>query len=84
MMALATMMGTTNFLRKIYSKWNLPYALAYTVSLVLGIYYSTNGGNYLIVLGLCVLQVSFFWLKSIVRQSELFVVCEFAVWETDS
>ena len=56
MMAMATMMGTTNFLKKIYSKWNLPYALAYTISLVLGIYYSTNGGSYLVVLGLCIFR----------------------------
>jgi len=56
MIALGTMIGQKKFFKVIYSKVNLPYATLYTISLILGLYYSLNGGHYLLVLVLCIMQ----------------------------
>lgn len=80
--ALGQMIGPNKFVKIIYSKNNLPYSTAYTISLILGIYYSVIEKRYLFVLVLAIAQVFFFYLKNkIVCKFVLFIVTQFALWK---
>ena len=53
MSALFTILGKKKFFKVVYSKENLPCATGYTFSIVFGLYYSLNGGGYILILALC-------------------------------
>merc|ERR1712183_1083395 len=56
MMAMWVMMGSKKFFATLYNKSNILYSLAYTGSLIAGLYLSSHGGRYPVIIGLIILQ----------------------------
>ena len=56
MISLAFMVGTTKFLKALFNWSNIWWAILYTVSLILGIYFSCINKSYILVIILSALQ----------------------------